>query len=119
MSHIRIQTVDETDLVTVSLEDGTVDVKDPSKLTDAARAFWDAVHTVRHQYTGYNDLVLKGTLDGTVGRGGDLRLIAGRGGSAESGPKDQTGGNVNVIGPAVLPQDGHGKGNPAVLEPDG
>ncbi len=86
MSAIRIQNPEGKDLVTIDLNDGTVDVKDPTKLTEAAHAFWDAVHTIRNTYRGYNDLIIRGATDkepvddvilrpgngGSGGKGGDI-----------------------------------------------
>lgn len=44
-SHLRIQTHEGRDLVAIDLETGALEIADPARLGDAARAFWDAVQT--------------------------------------------------------------------------
>lgn len=93
MSQLRIQNPFGEDLVTISLDDGTVNVKEPSELSDAARAFWDGVHTVRHLYQGYNDIILKGGPEGDDDKTGDIVIKA-------------SGGNVTIYPTEDIPQDG-------------
>lgn len=104
MSLLRLQDPEGNDLVTVSLDDGTVDVKEPSKLTDAARAFWDGVHSVRHIFSGYNDMIIRGNIDGKDNsKAGDIIMQPGAAGHGNNG------GNVTVHIPDELPQSGHGE----------
>jgi hypothetical protein len=102
-SHLRIQTPDGEDVVSINLENGHLEIADPERMGDAARAFWDAVQTIwvtlRVNDPGldphFTDFILRG--GETVPHMGGRMLL--RGGSGTPG------GDIKIFLPQPLEKE--------------